>query len=238
MQLLLGDCLELLKDIPDNTVDCVFTDPTYKLASGGRKNAKIKERENAPFHPSGECFGSKTPAFSDWIPELYRILKDKSYIFIMTNDRNMMKMQICMEKSGFTFCEILVMQKTNKVPSLYFFKQCEFICMFRKGKYSKFNQYGTGNSFSVVTAKGKAKFHPTEKPVSMIELILRDAAPLSGTILDPFMGSGSTGVAAVNTGRDFIGIELDPGYFEIAQKRIADAQTAAKNSCGTADNVV
>ena len=68
--------------------------------------------------------------------------------------------------------------------------------------------------------------HPNEKPVELLETLISQCTSGGGIVLDPFMGSGSTGVAAVNTGRSFIGMELDPGYFETAQKRIEDAKKA------------
>lgn len=72
--------------------------------------------------------------------------------------------------------------------------------------------------------KEQARFHPTQKPVSLLEYLVKTYTNEGDTILDNCMGSGSTGVACVNTGRNFIGMELDPGYFEIAQKRIEEAE--------------
>jgi len=69
-----------------------------------------------------------------------------------------------------------------------------------------------------------SKYHPWQKPVKLLERIIKASSNPGDTILDPFMGSGTTGVACVQTGRNFIGIEIDPGYFEIAKKRIAEAQ--------------
>lgn len=79
-------------------------------------------------------------------------------------------------------------------------------------------------------AKDNNGFHPTQKPVSLLEDLIRTYSNPGDTILDFTMGSGSTGVAAVNTGRSFIGMELDPGYFETACKRIAEAEEAVKCS--------
>ena len=79
----------------------------------------------------------------------------------------------------------------------------------------------------VLTAKRTGnKFHATQKLVELIELFINNSSNIGETVIDPFMGSGSTGVACVKTGRNFIGMELDPGYFEVAQKRIEDAQKA------------
>ena len=74
------------------------------------------------------------------------------------------------------------------------------------------------------TDKGRGRLHPTQKPVALLEYLIRTYTNEGETVLDNVMGSGSTGVACVNTGRNFIGMELDPGYFEVAQKRIEEAQ--------------
>ena len=217
-----GDCLELMKNIPDGSVDLVFTDPPYKLASGGRRGT-ILPIKNTPFSESGECFQNKTPNFAEWIPEIYRVLKHSSYAFIMTNDRNLKEIWNLCEKNNFVFCEILVIRKNTAVPSCYFYKSCEFALMFRKGKYKKLEKFGTKTVFDVNMPRGIDKLHPTEKPTGFIEKILIDTTKSGDLIIDPFMGSGSTGVACVNTNRNFIGIELDRGYFEIAKNRIEDA---------------
>lgn len=72
------------------------------------------------------------------------------------------------------------------------------------------------------------RFHPTQKPVALLEDLVSTYSNPGNVVLDFTMGSGSTGVACVNTGRNFIGMELDPGYFEVAQKRIEDAQAQAR----------
>ena len=136
---------------------------------------------------------------------------------------------VCLD-AGLTFCEVLVMRKDTSVPSLYFFKCCEYILMFRKGKYKKFQKYGDKNVFDVKMPKGKSKRHVTEKPTEFIETIIQAITKENDCVLDPFMGSGSTGVACVNTGRSFIGMELDEHYFNVARERIEAADSQIKIS--------
>ena len=88
IKLLHGDCLELMKSIPDSSVNLVLTDPPYKLTSGGRKGTLLLGI-NSPFSKSGECFSNKTPDFKMWVSEIHRVMKPSSYVFIMTNDRNL-----------------------------------------------------------------------------------------------------------------------------------------------------
>ena len=86
--------------------------------------------------------------------------------------------------------------------------------------------------YRVKSVNTKNKHHQTEKPVELLENLLA-ICPAGGVALDPFMGSGSTGVACINTGRKFIGIELDPGYFEVAKQRIEEAQAQARLAWNT-----
>jgi DNA modification methylase len=191
----------------------VFTDPPYKLIAGGRKNSLLRNNDGEnPFSTSGECFNYKTPEFNEWIPLLYPIMKNNSYIFIMTNDRNMREIWSECEKAGFIFCELLVMNKSNAVPSSYFFKSCEFILMFRKGGYKKFEKFGQKTVFNVVMPKGKNKVHPTQKPEELIRPIIESCTKKNEIILDPFMGSCVVAKVAKDMNRQFLGIEIDNTY--------------------------
>lgn len=120
---------------------------------------------------------------------------------------------------------IAVWDKKNSRPQMGRFKnQCEFIVWGSNGALPPNKDIGClPGVFQCVNVRTSKRFHQTEKPIELLEKLLQICKP-GGTVLDPFMGSGSTGVACVNTGRDFIGIELDQGYFETACRRIADAQ--------------
>lgn len=218
------DAIEGINLLEDNSVDMIFTDPPYKLVGGGRKNTLLKESgEHNAFTNSGEVFKTKTPKFNDWIPLLYNKLKDERYMFIMTNDRNMREIWDECEKAGFIFCELLVMNKKNGVPSSYFFKSCEFILMFRKGKYRKFEKFGYKTVFEVVMPRGKNKNHPTEKPVdSLIVPIVESCTKENELVLDPFSGSGSTALASLKLNRKYLGFEIDKMYCETSNNRIKE----------------
>jgi len=130
----------------------------------------------------------------------------------MTNDRNMREIWDECEKAGFTFCEILVMNKGNGVPSSYFFKSCEYILMFRKGKYRKLQKFGYKNVIDVKMPRGKDKVHPTQKPEEIIVPIIESCTKENEIVFDPFMGSGVTAKAAKNMKRQYIGFEIDDTY--------------------------
>jgi DNA modification methylase len=102
-------------------------------------------------------------------------------------------------------------------------QQVEFILMLKKGPSKTINNAGTGNLLSFKNPVGN-KCHPTEKPVGLMEILIENSSEPEWIVLDPFMGSGTTGVAAVGLNRHFVGIELDKGYFDIAQTRIKAAE--------------
>ena len=221
--LMQGDCLELMKNIPDSTVDLVATDCPYHIASGGctnkGKNNGIFSKENAS---SGKLFLHNEVEFPAWLPEIYRILKPGTHCYIFINGRNLMNLQQAAEEAGFVFQNLLVWDKGNVTPNRYYMNACEFVLLLRKGKARTINKAGSANVLRVKNPTGK-KHHPTEKPVDLMQTLIENSTVTGEVVFDPFMGSGSTGVACVNTGRKFIGIEIDENYFRIATERIKQA---------------
>ena len=213
-----GDCLELMKTIPDGSVDLILTDPPYGVITGGSNKNKVNK-------PSGILTENKQlmkniPDFSDWIEDAYRVLKNSCHAYIMTNTINLTKIIVCAEKAGFKLVNILVWEKNNCTPSQYYMKNCEYTLLFRKGGKRYINNIGgskTVHKFENIIGN---KVHPTEKPISLMEFYVGNSSNEGDIILDMFMGGGSTGVAAKNLNRSFIGIELDDKYFEIARNRI------------------
>ena len=198
VELHLGDCLDIMRNIPDKSIDAVITDPPYgidHIHAGGRSSNNgwsealysgnwDKER------PRKEYFDeiirvSKTTIiwggnyFSDYLPPKMRWL---------------------------------VWDKGQRNFSLADFE----MAWTNQNKASRIFEY------SRALANKQGKVHPTQKPTELMKWCIEFVE--GDTILDPFMGSGTTGVACVQTGRNFIGIEIDEGYFKIAEKRIHDAQ--------------
>lgn len=213
-----GDCLEKMKDIPDKSVDMILTDPPYRLVQGGRVGSTVFVSQHE-IMKKGKLFTECDTAFKDFLPPLFRILKDKSHCYIMVNSRNLKDLQVEAERVGFKFQNLLVWDKSNKTPGRYYMQQLEFILMLTKNGSKNVNNMGTGNLLSFKNIIGK-KDHPTEKPVNLLECLISNSSNLGDTVIDMFMGSGSTGVACKNLNRNFIGIEKDDKYFEIAKNRI------------------
>lgn len=220
IKLMQGDCLELMKGIPDGSIDLVVTDPPYRLIPGGCTNKKAKDgifcRENVT---TGKLFQHNDLPFSAWLPDVYRVLKPGTHCYIFINGRNLHELQTEAEKAGFRFVNILVWKKHNKTASRYYMNQLEFVLLLRKGKAKTINNPGCSNCLNVRNLFGN-KMHPTEKPVELVQIFVENSSQPGETVLDPFMGVGGVGVACVNTGRKFIGMELDQGYFEIAKRRM------------------
>lgn len=219
-----GDCLELMKKIPDEGVDLVVTDCPYHIVSGGCTN-KGKEcgifcKESAS---NGKLFDHNDIAFAEWLPEVFRVLKFDSHCYIMINGRNLKDLWQAAERAGFAFQNLLVWEKGNVTPNRYYMNACEYILMLRKGKAKTIKNAGTSNLLKVKNPVGN-KYHPTEKPIELMERLIKNSSNEGDIILDPFMGSGSSCVAAINTNRHYIGFELDEQYFNIAAKRIAETR--------------
>ena len=214
-----GDCLELMKYIPDESIDLLVTDPPYKIVQGGCTNKAVRLKgSNQEQLKKGTLFNNNSIKFNEWIPEVYRVLKNNSHCYIMSNDRNINELLNICEKVGFKLLNILVWGKSKHSPNRYYLKNCEFIVFLRKGKAKNINNMGTKQLLLIDNVENKK--HPSEKPIKLMEILIKNSSNEQDKVLDPFMGSGSTGVACVNTNRNFIGIELDENYFNIAKERI------------------
>ena len=231
-----GDCLEVMRSIANNSIDLVATDCPYKIVSGGcRKIPKDGERETSGIlthrHKdnkrtdwvdavrTGKMFANNDIEFKDWLPDVYRILKDKSHCYIMVNSRNLAELQKQSEKVGFKFQNLLMWDKGNVTPNRWYMQGFECILMLRKGGAKNINNLGSSNILKVPNIIGN-KTHPTEKPIDLMRILIENSTQPNEIVLDPFMGSGSTMIACLNTNRKGIGIELDKHYFDVATKRI------------------
>jgi site-specific DNA-methyltransferase (adenine-specific) len=129
-------------------------------------------------------------------------------------------------EAGFHFIKCLIWNKGNKIMGQYYMSQYEYIMFFRKGKGIKINHCGTSDILSVPNVKTKGEdgknLHDTEKPIELMKILIENSSKENDVVIDPFMGIGSTGVACRDSGRKFIGVELDEKYFEIAKRRIDD----------------
>lgn len=217
IDLIQGDCLELMKDIPDNSVDLIVTDPPYRTTARGSYGGTggiLKEELNM----KGKVFEHNDLDISEWISKLYEVLKESGHCYIMTNNKNLSHYLNEIKKAKFNIFKILIWKKDNCITNMYYMDSHEYIIFCRKGHAVKINNCGTKSVLEIPNPKNKN--HPTEKPVDLMRILIENSSNEQDTVLDPFMGTGSTGVASVLSHRNFIGIELDEAYFNIAKERI------------------
>ena len=219
-KLYLGDSLKIMSEFEDNSIDLIITDPPYFVESGtggmygsGNNNIVMKlAQENIIFEHN--------PNLEDYIDILYRILKNNSHAYIMINNSNLKEFLDVIEKSKFELCQILIWEKSIKIFNPYFMLNHEYILLLRKG-YKNINNYDYSSVIKISMVK---KYHITEKPIRLMEIFIEASSKENDVVLDCFMGSGTTGIAAKRNNRKFIGIEIDKKYFDIAKKRINEYQ--------------
>ena len=233
MKLYNQDCIEVLKYMPDESIDLVVTDCPYHIVQGGCTTGLYgnpsgvlnrdyaKATEDTEYTRKGKIFKYNDIKFEEWLPHIYRVLKQDTHCYIMINARNLAELQTKAEKVGFKFQNILIWYKNNSTPNRYYLNSYEMILMLRKGKAKNINNMGTKNVLEINNIIGN-KTHPTEKPVELMKILIETSSNGGGMVLDLFMGTGSTGVACKESGRDFIGIEIDKKYYDIAKERIGE----------------
>ena len=215
------DCLNVLKNISNNSIDLVVTDPPYSVISGGKPHQK-GQPSGILSKNDGKIFEHNDINPEYWFPELYRILKNESHCYIMTNTLNLEKYLTLARINGFQLHNLLVWEKNNVTPNRWYMKNCEYVLFLRKGKSKPINNIGSKTVHQVDNIL-RNKEHPTEKPINLMKLYIENSSNEGDLVLDPFMGAGSTGIACKELNRNFIGIELDKQYFNIAKKRIEEA---------------
>jgi len=220
-----ADCMDILPLIPDNSLDCFVSDVPYKLVQGGvtgKLSAKITgvalNFENKNTKNGNGNFDHNEIKFSEWLPNVFRILKDKSHCYIMVNDRNLQELLNEATKSKFKLLNVLVWNKNNAMPNHWYMKNAEFIVMLRKGGAKYINKQGTKQIIQIDNVSKKS--HPTEKPINLMKILIENSTNENDIIIDTFMGSGTTCLAAKELNRKFIGIEKEVKYYELAVARV------------------
>ena len=223
MKLITGNCYKNLKKIEDQSVDLILTDPPYNLANYSTGNIKADWRKtlNNDIAKWDEEFLNIEILKEEFV----RVLKPTGNIFIFTAYNLLGDWHKSFDPIFDTF-QIMVWHKTNPPPKLRragFLNSCELICcMWNKGHTWNFStQKEMHNFIETPICMGKERLkHPTQKPVKVLKHILKIASNEGDTVLDPFMGVGSTGVACKEMSRNFIGIELEKTYVSLARDRI------------------
>lgn len=222
MELYNCDSTSLIKQFPSDTIDLIVTDPPYRVTSRGC-NGNSGGMLTKEINKKGMVFTHNNVNISEYSKEFFRLLKEGSHCYVMTNHVNLHEMLNAFINAGFHFIKSLIWDKGNKIMGQYYMSCFEYILFFRKGKGIKINNCGTPDILSIPNKKTKIdgkNIHDTEKPVELMKILIENSSKEGDIVLDPFMGSGSTGIACKQTNRKFIGIEIDEQYFKIAEERI------------------
>lgn len=247
-----GDCLELIKGLPDNSVDLIVTDPpyVYKTDKGGgafgsnkrnyhseyislyKETGTTKETERLRIDANKRKHRDEIKNLSNGfnisiLDELDRVMK-KTNIYVWCSKAQVRKILEYYEDKGCSI-DILTWHKTNPTPTCNntYLSDTEY-CIFAREKGVKvYGSYATKKKYYVSPANvadKKLYNHPTIKPLEIIQNLIINSSLENDIILDPYLGSGTTAVACVNTGRHYIGFELNPKYYDTACKRLDEVE--------------
>lgn len=218
MKLIHGDCLEMLKTLADGSVDAIITDPPYGIDyQSSRKIDKTTRHAK---------IANDLEPFTAWVDEAFRVLKDGSGLLCFTRFDTEEAFRLALREAGFEDKQQIIWDKEiHGMGDLTgdFASQHENIIFATKGGFT-FPGTRPKSVFRVQRVTPDKLVHPNEKPIELLQLLAVAITPNFGTILDPFMGSGSMGVAALARGFDFIGIELATNYYDLVVERVKKIQ--------------
>lgn len=230
--LYLGDCVAILPTLPK--ADLLVTDAPYRLTTGGLSlSSKTMSGIFAAHNYAND--GQLVFAALDWTDmaqPLFDALKDDADAYVMANDKNVGPAWLAFTKAGFGLHNILTWDKVTPTANRWYMKNIEFTLYFWKGNARTINE--PGSKQGITGRQVDVSEHPTEKPVWLMSHYISNSSKRGDTVLDPFMGSGSTGVAALRHGRKFVGIEIDQKHFDAACKRLSSALDQADMFIGDA----
>ena len=239
--LISGDSLELLKNLPDNSIDCIWTDPPYNLSNDGVTcvAGKMVPVNKGEWDRSMGVEGDYQFNLA-WTKECFRILRKTGSIWVTGTVHVHPSVGMALQRNGFRLLNDIIWEKTNPPPNLAcrtFTHSTELIFWASKAQkkdkfkykfhYKRMKEINGGKQMKTVwrfgsVSKAEREFgkHPTQKPVKLIKRSILASTDEGDVVLDPFSGSSSTGVAALALNRKFIGIEQKQEYIDLSVKRL------------------
>jgi DNA modification methylase len=222
----IGDCTMICGDMRqvlhalDLQADLILTDPPYRLTAGGNSTAEMGGIfAHGRYDNSGDLF--PMVEWADMAPLFWKTLGPSGDAVVMTSDREMGAARVALQAEGFGFHRILVWDKVTATPNRWFMPNCEFALYLYKGRARTITD---PSSKQLVKVPHRDETdHQTEKPVLLMSGWMHQCSAPGSLVVDPFMGSGSTAVAAVQLGRRYVGIELQPRWFDAACARVEEA---------------
>lgn len=219
--LYLGDSMAILPTLPQSHL--AVSDIPYALTTGGvSKSSKTMSGIFAAhnYANDGQLIMATVP-FPEMMAAIYASLVEDADCYVMANDKNVHPLTDAALGAGFQFHNLLAWDKITPTANRWYMKNLEFTLYLWKGRARTINF--PGSKQLIRGGIEKECGHPTEKPVHLMAEYIINSSQRGETVLDPFMGSGTTGVAAVQNGRKFVGMEIDPKYFGLACERIRSA---------------
>jgi len=213
------DAVGWLRDQPSESIDLVVTDPAYESLEKHRavgtttrlKHSKASSNDWFRIFPNSR--------FGELFAEVYRVLRRHTHFYLLCDAETMFVAKPEAERAGFKFWKPLVWDKRTIGMGYHYRARYEFILFFEKGK-RRLNDLGIPDVLSVARVHGG---YPAEKPVAISEILIGQSSQLGDTVADPFMGSGSVGVAALKAGRRFLGNDLHPDAVRLAGARLRES---------------
>ncbi len=238
-----GNCLEVMEDLEEQSFDMIFADPPYFLSNDGItcKSGKAVSVNKGKWDESmGAVENHKFN--KQWLAECQKLLTKDGTIWVSGTHHVIYSIGFAMQELGFKILNSITWEKPNPPPNLscrYFTHSTETIIWAAKSEKSKhcFNydlmrQTNGGKQMKAVwnmTAPSQSEKthgkHPTQKPIALVERCILASTQKDAKILDPFCGSGTTGVASIKHGREFVGIEMSEEYCDLAKRRIEEELT-------------
>ena len=221
-----GDCLNLLKQLPDKSIDLVVTDPPYVIDN---KGGGLYTQEDKQYVKQLE--GIKDGFSTEVLDELCRVMKNIN-IYLWCSQKQLFPLiEYFVEGKKCNF-NLITWHKTNPIPACgnKYLTDTEYCLFFREKGVKIYGEFSTKFTYYVTPLNQKDKKlynHPTIKPLDIIQNLVVNSSMEGDLVLDPFLGSGTTAIACVNTNRHYIGFELDPQYYDIACKRLDEVEGVA-----------
>ena len=211
------DAIEWLKTLDNDSVDLIVSDPPYRVQQHGSSGLSgiFKTKTGAEKELNSKLFQHNEVEVTDYASELFRVLKPDNHCYIMTNDFNLRNFLNVFTDIGFHFTKLIIWDKQNKIANPYYMQQVEYILFMSKGRTKQIN-----NLLSISNMENKNNDHPTEKPVELMEILIKNSSKEGDLVLDPFVGVGATALACQNLNRNFIGCEIDKKYYDTAMERL------------------
>lgn len=212
------DAVGWLRSLPAESIDLLITDPAYESLEKHRavgtttrlKHSKASSNDWFSIFPNSR--------FGELFAEVHRVLRRNTHFYLLCDAETMFVAKPEAERAGFKFWKPLVWDKRTIGMGYHYRARCEFILFFEKGK-RRLNDLGIADVLSVPRVHGG---YPAEKPVGLSEILIAQSSQPGETVADPFMGSGSVGVAALKSSRRFQGNDLNPDAVNLAATRVRE----------------